>query len=72
MMRTSINRMDAFIGEITDYARNAHTEVAIEPLDIEQLIRECFQDLHYLPRAAPSGKIFMRRCPDRCTPTAAA
>lgn len=52
MMRTSINRMDAFINEITDYARNARTEVSIEPLDIEQLTGECFQDLCHLPRAA--------------------
>jgi signal transduction histidine kinase len=56
MMRTSINRMDAFINEITDYARNARTEVNIERLDIEQLIRECFQNLYHLPRAASIRK----------------
>jgi PAS domain S-box-containing protein len=52
MMRTSIGRMDAFIGEITDYSRNARTEVATEPLDVGQLARDCFNDLHQLPGAA--------------------
>jgi PAS domain S-box-containing protein len=56
MMRTSINRMDAFIGEITDYSRNARTEVVIQPLDVEKLIRECFADLHHLPRASSIRK----------------
>jgi signal transduction histidine kinase len=52
LMRTSIGRMDAFISEITDYSRNARTEVVTEPLDVEQLARDCFNDLHHLPGAA--------------------
>ncbi len=52
MMRTSIGRMDAFIGEITDYSRNARTEVLNEPLDVARLARDCFNDLHHLPGAA--------------------
>jgi PAS domain S-box-containing protein len=56
MMRTSIGRMDAFISEITDYSRNARTEVLTEPLDVGQLARDCFNDLHHLPGAASIQK----------------
>ena len=56
LMRTSIGRMDAFIGEITDYSRNARTEVVNEPLDVGQLARDCFNDLHHLPGAASIRK----------------
>jgi PAS domain S-box-containing protein len=56
MMRTSIGRMDSFISEITDYSRNARTEVVTEPLDVGQLARDCFYDLHHLPGAASIQK----------------
>ncbi len=56
MMRTSIGRMDAFISEITDYSRNARTEVLTEPLDVGQLARDCFNDLHHLPGATSIQK----------------
>ncbi|MBD0256753.1 MAG: PAS domain-containing sensor histidine kinase [Cytophagales bacterium] len=61
MMRTSIGRMDAFISEIADYSRNARTAVVTEPLDLGQLARDCFNDLHHLPGAASIRK-------EVCTP----
>jgi signal transduction histidine kinase len=38
-MCTSINRLDDFIREILDYARNARTELEIEKIDFSQLLR---------------------------------
>ena len=48
MMEKSVKRMDDTIMEIIDYSRNSRLETRFEPIDIERLIREAFEDVKHL------------------------
>jgi len=43
-----IDNLNLFISDILSHARNLNTDVAIEPLDVEQIVNECFDELKYL------------------------
>ncbi len=43
-----IDNLNLFISDILSHARNLNTEVTIEPLDVEQIVNECFDELKYL------------------------
>jgi signal transduction histidine kinase len=51
MMRSSVNRMDAFIKEIVDLSRNSSQDVKPEKVDIKPLVTETFETLRYIPGA---------------------
>ncbi|QHT70104.1 PAS domain S-box protein [Rhodocytophaga rosea] len=51
MMRSSVNRMDAFIKEIVELSRNSMQDVKIEKVDFPALVSETFESLRFIPGA---------------------
>jgi len=43
-----IDNLNLFISDILSHARSLNTEVSIEPLDVEQIVNDCFDELKYL------------------------
>lgn len=57
MLRTSISRLDGFIGDILKYSRNARLEVKVDNVDFKKLIEEIQPDLQYMNGAANQVEI---------------
>lgn len=51
MMEQSIRKLDRFIKDIIDYSRNSRLQVAHEPIDLQQIIEEVYEDLNYLEKS---------------------
>lgn len=51
LVRTSINKLDTFIADLTHYSRNSRTEVEPEAVDFLQIIEDCLENLKYMDRA---------------------
>jgi light-regulated signal transduction histidine kinase (bacteriophytochrome) len=51
MIRSSIQKLDGFTKEITDFSRNARAEVEREPVDFKELISGTVHDLQYLDKS---------------------
>lgn len=49
MIEDRINRLDGFIRDILSHSRNLNTAVIIEKLDLEDIMKYCFDELDYLP-----------------------
>lgn len=47
MIRTSINRLDGFIGDILDYSRNRRTDIVSEEINFEQIIEDILTSLKF-------------------------
>lgn len=56
-MRSSILKLDNFIGDIIDYSRNARLEATSELIDFNELLEESFQHFKYVPFAERIKKI---------------
>lgn len=56
MMERTVLKLDAVIHEITDYSYNASTKLAAEPIDLRQLIEECFEKTNYLSQTSGIDK----------------
>ncbi len=48
-MNTSINKMDGFIRDITDYAKNKRQEILVEPIVLEKILDDIFESLEFIP-----------------------
>lgn len=48
MLKGSIHRLDNFIGEILEYSRNARTELKLEAIDFNSLLKELTADLKHM------------------------
>jgi signal transduction histidine kinase len=48
-MKKSIERMNGFIRDITDYAKNKRQRLHVERVELDKLIDDIFQSLDYLP-----------------------
>lgn len=51
LARTSINKLDTFIADLTHYSRNSRTEIVPEPINFVQIIEDCVENLKYMERA---------------------
>lgn len=51
MMRSSVNRMDAFIKEIVELSKNSMQNVKIEKIDLPALVSDTFENLRFIPGA---------------------
>ncbi|HEV8515866.1 MAG TPA: hybrid sensor histidine kinase/response regulator, partial [Cyclobacteriaceae bacterium] len=51
MMNESIGKLDETLKEIIDYSKNARIEILNEPVNIRELLTECFEKLNYLDSA---------------------
>ncbi len=47
LMEQSIQKLDNFIKDIINFSRNARTEVELKPIDVNQLIHQCKEDLQF-------------------------
>ncbi|MBC7485923.1 MAG: hybrid sensor histidine kinase/response regulator [Cytophagaceae bacterium] len=52
MIEQSVNRLDETIKEILDYSRNARNPLTLSPINMEKLVKECFDRIKYLDRYA--------------------
>lgn len=48
LQEKSLARMDRFINDIVNYSRNSRVEITLKPIDLQQLIHECLEQLGYL------------------------
>lgn len=48
MMKESVRKLDDFIAEILDYSRNARSEVALEPVNLESVIQNVRDNLNFM------------------------
>jgi signal transduction histidine kinase len=56
MIEQSVNRLDETIKEILDYSRNARSPLTLSPINLDKLIKDCFEKLKYLDRYADIKK----------------
>ncbi|MDB5257151.1 MAG: hybrid sensor histidine kinase/response regulator [Chitinophagaceae bacterium] len=52
MIEQSVNRLDDTIKEILDYSRNARSPLTLSPINLEKMVKECFDKVRYLDRYA--------------------
>lgn len=55
-MRQSVNRLDNFITDIIDYSLNSRVEDIAEPIDLTELVEDCFLHFKYLPYSESINK----------------
>ncbi len=48
-MEKSIDRMEGFIRDITDYAKNKRQHIRIEKIELSEIIEDIFQSLRFIP-----------------------
>lgn len=51
MMRSSIDKMEGFIKDITDYAKNKRQLIKPEKIDLNTVIADIFQSFRFIPQA---------------------
>jgi signal transduction histidine kinase len=51
MMSASLRKLDGFIHDITDYAKNKRQQIKVERVDPERMIREILESIKFLPHA---------------------
>jgi PAS domain S-box-containing protein len=56
-MRSSVIKLDHFITDIIDYSLNTRVEVTAEPINLNELIDDCFLHFKYLPYSESINKV---------------
>jgi signal transduction histidine kinase len=51
MMSASVRKLDGFIRDITDYAKNKRQQLKVEKIELERMIQEILQSVKFLPNA---------------------
>jgi signal transduction histidine kinase len=51
MMSSSVHKLDGFIRDITDYAKNKRQHLKIEKIDLERLVFDILDSVRFLPHA---------------------
>ncbi|MCR6638525.1 MAG: PAS domain-containing protein [Sporocytophaga sp.] len=65
LVEKSIDKLDYFISDLTDFSRNSRTEIEIERIDFNATIADCIDNLKYMEKAE---EIEMRKkFYDQCT-----
>ena len=47
----SINKLDTFISDLTNFSRNSRLEIRVEKIDFKSIIEECVENLKYMDSA---------------------
>ncbi|MBO9699374.1 MAG: PAS domain S-box protein [Sporocytophaga sp.] len=47
----SIDKLDFFISDLTDFSRNSRTEIEVEKIDFNATIADCIENLKYMEKA---------------------
>lgn len=56
-MKHSVVKLDNFITDIIDYSLNSRVEITAEPIDLNELIEDCFLHFKYLPYSDSIDKV---------------
>ena len=48
LIEKSVVKLDTFIGDIIDFSRNARLDVVAEPIDFGTMLKDVFEDLHFV------------------------
>ncbi|MBL0744812.1 ATP-binding protein [Chryseolinea lacunae] len=56
-MRSSIDKMEGFIRDITDYAKNKRQQIKPEKVSVQSILADIFQGLQFIPHAERIDKI---------------
>jgi len=51
LMEKSIDKLDTFIRDMTDFSRNSRQEVLVTPVDFRTILAECADNLRYMEHA---------------------
>jgi signal transduction histidine kinase len=51
MMSTSVKKLNGFINDITDYAKNKRQALVVEKIDLESMLRDIVESVKFLPHA---------------------
>jgi signal transduction histidine kinase len=51
MMTSSLRKLESFIKDITDYAKNKRQQLKVEPVEVEDQVSEIIDSLKFLPNA---------------------
>ncbi len=57
LMEKSVQKLDTFITDMTDFSRNSRLEVAVVPIDFGAIIAGCAENLRYMENA---GRVALR------------
>src|SRR5688572_18286696 len=60
-MRNSVVKLDNFITDIIDYSLNARVDVTAEPVDLKDLVEDCFMHFKYLPHSETIDKMVLNK-----------
>ena len=52
LIEKSVNKLDKFIADLTDFSRNSRLEIKAEPINFEHIIQEIVENLKYMEGAA--------------------
>ncbi|MES2733540.1 MAG: PAS domain-containing sensor histidine kinase [Bacteroidota bacterium] len=47
----SVNKLDTFIADMTNFSRNSRQVLSIEPIDFDKIIKDCAENLRYMDNA---------------------
>lgn len=69
LQEVCVNRLDTFIHEIADYSRNKKSALKIEEIDVDQMIREVFDQHKYMIHERGKVHFELKACSHRklCT-----
>ncbi|MGB3616779.1 MAG: PAS domain S-box protein [Catalinimonas sp.] len=52
LMEKSVNKLDSFIIDLTNFSRNSRLEIKRAPIDFQEMVDECTENLRYMDHAA--------------------
>lgn len=52
LIEKSVNKLDKFIADLTDFSRNSRLEIKAETIDFEHILQEIIENLRYMEGAA--------------------
>lgn len=65
LQEVCVNRLDSFIQEIADYSRNKKSALKIEEIDVDQMIREVFDQHKYMIHERGKVHFELKACSHR-------
>jgi signal transduction histidine kinase len=51
LVEKSVNKLDTFISDLTNFSRNGRLEINITRIDFKSILRECLENLKYMENA---------------------
>jgi PAS domain S-box-containing protein len=61
LIEKSVNKLDKFISDLTDFSRNSRLEIKAEAIDFEHILQEIIENLRYMEGAAETNITIEKR-----------